>query len=556
MRWCRAAAVACAVLALAACGSAGPPDLRPVPLPDLSASDASVQAQLRDEHRSVLRKQREGVGAAGMGAAFGQLAMLFHAAEYFDAAEAGYLNAQTLVPEDPRWPYYLGRLFSRTGDHERSAAAFSRAVALQPSDVASLYWLARTYLDRGRDADAEPLLVRAQSLAPREAAVLAALGQSALARGDNGRAASLLEEGLASNPRAVSLHAPLAAAYRALGHHAKADAHLARWKDVEIAVRDPREEQLGGVLRSAISFEWRGVQALDARDWTGAAEIFRGGLQLTAHDTPIGRSLRHKLGIALYLGGDLHGALREFEEAVRLAPAGGHDEPASRVHYSLGIVMASSGAEGPAVEHLTRAVAYDATVVPARLALADALRRQQRDADALPHYQAAIRLDPQAGDARLGHALALVRLRRWVDARSALEEALAVQPDRLELTHALARVLAAAPDARARDGYRAALLVDELFKVNKRTELGETMAMTLAELGDYDKAAAIQRGVIDAARRAGLEDDVRRMTGNLRLYERRQPCRTPWPDDDPIHRPGPPIVPQLAALIGNREASS
>jgi hypothetical protein len=23
------------------------------------------------------------------------------------------------------------------------------------------------------------------------------------------------------------------------------------------------------------------------------------------------------------------------------------------------------------------------------------------------------------------------------------------------------------------------------------------------------------------------------MTANLRLYERRQACRTPWPDDDP-----------------------
>ena len=122
-------------------------------------------------------------------------------------------------------------------------------------------------------------------------------------------------------------------------------------------------------------------------------------------------------------------------------------------------------------------------------------------------------------------------------------------PGRLELTHALARVLAAAPDARARDGNRAAQLVDELFKTSKRVEVGETMAMTLAELGEFDKAAAIQRGVLDATRRAGLEADARRMLANLRLYERRQPCRTPWPDDDPIHRPGPPVSPALAALL-------
>jgi hypothetical protein len=40
------------------------------------------------------------------------------------------------------------------------------------------------------------------------------------------------------------------------------------------------------------------------------------------------------------------------------------------------------------------------------------------------------------------------------------------------------------------------------------------------------------------------------MTASLRLYEQRRPSRTPWPDDDPIHRPGPPLSPQLAALIG------
>jgi len=27
------------------------------------------------------------------------------------------------------------------------------------------------------------------------------------------------------------------------------------------------------------------------------------------------------------------------------------------------------------------------------------------------------------------------------------------------------------------------------------------------------------------------------MTANLRLYERRQACRMPWADDDPVHIP-------------------
>jgi hypothetical protein len=56
------------------------------------------------------------------------------------------------------------------------------------------------------------------------------------------------------------------------------------------------------------------------------------------------------------------------------------------------------------------------------------------------------------------------------------------------------------------------------------------MAMALAEMGQYGEAAAIQRGVIEAAQRAGAAHDaIRQMTANLRLYERGRPCRDPWP---------------------------
>jgi hypothetical protein len=52
--------------------------------------------------------------------------------------------------------------------------------------------------------------------------------------------------------------------------------------------------------------------------------------------------------------------------------------------------------------------------------------------------------------------------------------------------------------------------------------------MVFTELGDYERAAGIQRGVMAAARNAGLPQAVRRMEGNLRLYESERPCRTLW----------------------------
>ena len=59
------------------------------------------------------------------------------------------------------------------------------------------------------------------------------------------------------------------------------------------------------------------------------------------------------------------------------------------------------------------------------------------------------------------------------------------------------------------------------------------MAMTLAELGKYKQAAAIQRGVMEAAEKARIErPSLDRMSENLKLYERNHASRTPWPNDD------------------------
>jgi hypothetical protein len=38
------------------------------------------------------------------------------------------------------------------------------------------------------------------------------------------------------------------------------------------------------------------------------------------------------------------------------------------------------------------------------------------------------------------------------------------------------------------------------------------------------------------------------MEQNLRLYERQQPCRTPWAPNDPVNQPGPPVTPDLVKV--------
>jgi tetratricopeptide (TPR) repeat protein len=290
-------------------------------------------------------------------------------------------------------------------------------------------------------------------------------------------------------------------------------------------------------IESGLSYELRGVRALEARDFKAAEEFFRKGVQLAPAKTALGRSLRHKLGTALVLQGDVDGAMARFEEVAKLAPADGLDEASAKANYSLGVVLASSGEMNQAIQRLTAAVKYNPNYAEALMALGDTLRRSGRIDASLKPYADVVRINPRSAEARFAYALALVRLRRYRDAKAWLEESARVLPDRPELSHALARILASAPDDSVRDGARAMALVQELMKGNQTTVVGETMAMALAELGQFSDAVDVQKGVIAASQQAGAAQDVRRMTANLRLYERRQACRVPWPDDDPVHIP-------------------
>jgi tetratricopeptide (TPR) repeat protein len=512
--------------------------------------DPSVQAQVKQRYAVLADKRKAGASGDELGTAYGEYAMLLHAAEYYEAAEPAYLNAQDLMPGDVRWPYYLGHVYKSTGKTETSIQSFRRAVDRSPSEIAALIWLGRLLLEQGQTDEAERLFQRASDLPPRNVAVMAGLGQAALARRDYARAVTVLEEALAFDPSAASIHSPLANAYRGLGDEAQAEAHLKLWRNTDILVPDRLRQELDLSLESGLSYELRGVRALEARDFKAAEEFFRKGVALTPSTTALGRSLRHKLGTALVLQGDIAGAMARFEEVAKLAPADGLDEASAKANYSLGVVMASSGETSEAIRRLSTAVKYNPNYNEAWMALGDTLRKDGRFDASLKPYAEVIRINPRAAEARFAYAMALVRLRRYKDAKDWLEESARVQSDRPELAHALARLLAAAPDDAVRDGARAMTLVQDVLKGTKTTAVGETMAMALAELGQFTDAVEVQRGVIAAAEQAGLSPDVRRMTANLRRYQGRQACRTPWPDDDPVHIPA-----MFAAAAGPAPAS-
>jgi tetratricopeptide (TPR) repeat protein len=536
---------------LSGCASEKRPTLLPVALPDLSRGDQAVVAQVRERYaRLTEAKQRTATPAADLASAYGSLGMLLHAAAYYDAAEPCYLNAQALAPNELRWPYYLAHVFKSRGDTTREEAAFTRALELRPDDFPTLVWLGRLHVDQGRPEAAQPLFARALTLMPQSVVALAGLGGVALAQGDYRGAVTHLERALSIDPDADRLHSPLAMAYRGLGELDKAEPHLRRWQNRELTLQDPLRQELDRLLESGMSYEGRGVRALEAKAWPSAEDYFRRGLSLTTENGPVRRSLQHKLGTALFMAGDVKAAEQQFEEVARAAPVDEIDESSARAHYSLAVLMAAQGRAPASLEHLRAAVKYQPNYREAQLALADSLRRSGSAGASLAAYKEALRINPREASASLGYGVALAQLGRFLEARDWLAEAASSAPDRPELRHALARLLATAPDDRVRDGRRALSIVLELRKAQKTTDLGETMAMTLAELGDYGEAVSVQRSVLAAGIQARLPQAVQRMTENLDLYERRRPCRTPWRPDEVSLIPG--ASEQMASAIERR----
>ncbi|HEY7443458.1 MAG TPA: tetratricopeptide repeat protein [Vicinamibacterales bacterium] len=503
----------------ASTSEAGREELRPILLPNLAVAAKTVQAQVRDRHAALTATlENKASTDVARGQAYGELGKLLLGGEYFDSAENCFLNAKALMPSEMRWPYYLGHVYRKKGNAAKSAEEFEQALRLNPDHEATRYWLAEMYLTLGRAESAEALLSKSLTLGLRSPAALYGMGRIALSRKNYQEAVKLFEEALSLDPPASILHYPLATAYRGLGQTQQAEEHLRRRGDVNVTTPDPLMQEVNGLLETALAYEERGLRSFETGQWAEAAAYFRKGVELE----PENPSVRHKLGTALALMGDNRGAEEQFQIVVRQSPA------FAKAHYSLGLLMESSGRRRRAIEEFSLAVQHDSNYVDAHMRLAELLLFTGQARPALAQYERAIGIDPRQPRPRYGYAMALVRLGRYREARDWLNDAIRLHPDQPGFVHALARVLVAAPDETVRDGPRAMTLVQELLRGPQTLELGETMAMTLAELGQYGDAVALQRKVLSAARQEGRQDLVATLTTNLQRYERQQPCRVPW----------------------------
>jgi tetratricopeptide (TPR) repeat protein len=303
--------------------------------------------------------------------------MVLRVYDFGDAANAALTEAARRDPEDPRWPYLLGRSLFRTP--EKAVTYLQSAVQLcGDRPLAPRLRLAETLLELGRLDEAEEQYRQALAAAPAEVRIHEArarlgLGRIALVREQWAAALDHLERCTSSPFARQKAWTLLATAYRRLQNRARdAEAAAAQAQlppdDLDFDFLDPFMAdvfQLGDGKNQRLT----AAAALKAQGRRGEAIAM---LQKLALDYPDDVWPQIKLAEALLGGGDFARAVSAAQVAVQ------RDPEAAQAHFYVGA---------------------------ARFHLADERRRQTGQADTR-ELRTAIRSLRRAAELKPGHGFA------------------------------------------------------------------------------------------------------------------------------------------------------
>ena len=121
----------------------------------------------------------------------------------------------------------------------------------------------------------------------------------------------------------------------------------------------------------------------------------------------------------------------------------------------------------------------------------------------------------------------MLRQSKGAEALKEFNTAVRLNPNDVANLIYIARVMAAADDASARDGVTACQLAMRAVKLSGDDQPGplDTLAAAYAECGRFDEAVKTQVQALALAQKMGLTEDESAMQERLELYRRHQPWR-------------------------------
>ncbi len=236
-----------------------------------------------------------------------ELGKLLYQRNDLPAAKTALLEAVRLEKNNPQYLQKLGAICLVLNEVDVALVHLERAAVLDPNSSQVSYSLGRTYQRKGQHEKAAAVMKQFQELKRREEVAeelerLLARGERLLDEGKEPEARAVFEQITQTTPSNWTAHAYLAEMFLLLADWQKAWPHLEKMETLE------PDSVVGNYLM--------------ARHWYLRKEFERARVyaEKVKLSRPAHADLRNLLG-QIYLGlGQREPSLREFEEAVRLAP--------------------------------------------------------------------------------------------------------------------------------------------------------------------------------------------------------------------------------------------
>jgi tetratricopeptide (TPR) repeat protein len=455
------------------------PKLVPVPVPSLEALEPSVVDQIQDVQNQLRdHALAESTPQAEITEAFGLMGKVYHAYEFFDAAEACYTNASQLASDQYQWPHLLGVICEQKGDLEKAADYFEQANTLEPSSLATQIRLGRVYLVLNKREEARQLLEGIVNSGIESAATLQTLGELALAEEQYEQAAETLQQALKMRPEANRLYYLLGMAYRGLKQMELAEQVLEKSGVVGIRPSDPLLDELPDLLNGERVYLIRGHVAYRAERYQEAIDAFT--LALEAEPESV-RALIN-LASAYEKIGNREQAKKWFLRALAADPDN------FNAHFNLGVVLKQENLLDESIMHLRRAHEIQPNDVQAQWEWIQAMHANGMTDQAIRRLYALAAKASDEEEVALQLALYLGEAGRQEEVKYVLTQAHLRFPDRGRTTVALARFLATCPNEKLRDGAAAVPLAVQAYNSQPTLVHAETVVLALIE-NDQRKVA-------------------------------------------------------------------
>jgi tetratricopeptide (TPR) repeat protein len=504
----------------------GTAELELVPHPDLSQLKPEVR-ELLQPAVDYFRQQRATLEGRQLGLAYGRMGINYLAHEQQEAAAACLRNAVLLDPDNSRWPYLLAVHYEETGFLDKAVDSYRAALILDRTYVPGYIRLGRVLLELNRLEEAEAAFQVVLNVVPDDAAALAGEGRVAFERDQFEKAAGLFERALAKEPEASSLHYRLGLTYRALGEADKARDELGKAGERIPTTNDPLLAYVQAHTRGAEHYLEGASQAEAAGQPLAAIKLY----DIATSIDPSNVEALLKLGELQGTAGQTEGALATFGRLLSIDPAN------ARANYFVGTILEQQGQDEEARRYYEKALETEPQLVEPRMLLANAQMRAGEYELAGDNYAQIAHQLPGAVDVMylLGVAWLAAGECQWAD--PVLFRAVKMAPEDRQISTALVRAYSTCPQSTEDQRKQALTVARGMYDQHPDMETCETLAMASAANGEFEEAVDAQAQAIFEALKAGNQDQLTWMQGNMQRYQAGQPAEKPWSADADVYKP-------------------